>query len=97
MAVRDIKASGGVCYVCCSFDTSKLKNHAEDAYTNRRSVAGSSVRESISATKKYLETAMARNELPRYYLAVTRKFDEAQSEQGQDEKDAPNPPLARPA
>lgn len=57
-----------------SFDTSKLKAQADDATANRRSGVGKTTAEDpVRTARRYLESAMSRHELPRYYLSITRR------------------------
>ncbi len=72
-----------------SFDTGKLKAHVEDGMmTHRKSVNGSTMQDAATWTRKYLDSALAKSELPRYYLAVTRKRDAASVDIDQQKKPA---------
>ncbi|MCX6125791.1 MAG: hypothetical protein NTV34_13745, partial [Proteobacteria bacterium] len=64
-----------------SFDTSRLRTQVAETGLNRRSVAAKTEAPEIATnSRRYLEAAIARNELPRYYLAITRKSQVAESE-----------------
>jgi hypothetical protein len=57
-----------------SYDTSKIDTQSRDNLTGRKSA----VESTHSATsRRYIDAAAVRGELPRYYLAVTRKSETA--------------------
>jgi serine/threonine protein kinase len=58
-----------------SFDTSKIRPQVDDLSTNRRTNEASTIPEGGKSTKRFIESAMSRNELPRYYLTVTRRVE----------------------
>jgi serine/threonine protein kinase len=62
-----------------SFDMSKARAHAEDLLTTKKSFAAQS--QNGRSTQKFLEVAMARGELPRYYLVISRKDQESDTQQ----------------
>lgn len=55
-----------------SFDTSKLKSQFEDVQAGKKSNLQTAER-LVSLSQKYLDAAMLRNELPRYFLIVRRR------------------------
>jgi len=89
--------NGGHLYLL-SFDTSKLKAHVDDALSQRRGVSSKMIAQDVvSTSRRYLELALSRNELPRYYLAISRRAQNGSNEGFEENKSSPEKSLKLPA